>query len=427
MLIGLAAITVFNLTDTFFISLLGTTELAAISFTFPVVVLIAGLTLGLGVGVTAIISQQIGKGNHSEVKRLTRDGLILALSIVVLICTVGLLTMNLTFEIMGASDEILPLVKDYMQIWYFGVAFVIIPMVGNSAIRGTGNVAFPAAIMVFAALTNFVLDPLLIFGLGPFPQLGLKGAAIATVIARGTTMALSLWVLIKREKLLSLKVPRVSELFRHWKSILVVGGPAGLTNVITPIAVGVITKLVSSHGVGAVAALGAAARVEQLTMMIPAALGSGLAPFIGQNWGAGKVERVRNAITLSQRFLFFGGVLIYFLIVFWGEDISQIFTKDPVVSTIMVTIFKIVFIGIALDALFIISTSSFNALRRPKQALLLHFYRIFIFQLPFAYLGSMLWGLEGIFWGVAATKICSGIMGYFRINKAGKVMVLESS
>lgn len=420
MLVGLAAITVFNLADAFFIARLGTTELAAISFTFPVVVLIAGLTLGLGVGVTAIIAQRIGKGELEEVRRLTRDGLILAISIVVIVCTIGVLTIDPVFRMMGASEDILPFIKEYMLIWYSGVAFVIIPMVGNSAIRGTGNTLFPALIMVFAALVNIILDPILIFGFGPVPAMGLKGAAIATVIGRGTTMVFSLWVLIKHEKLLSLSMPRMAEVWNHWKSIMVVGGPAGLTSVITPLAAAIITRLVSGYGPVAVAGIGAGVRIEQFVNMIPIALGSGLAPFIGQNWGAGNRDRVIEAIRLSNRFLFLTGLVVYIIVAILANPISNAFTSDGEVAGIMSMFLQIALIGFSMESLFIVSASSFNALRRPKQALSLHMIRLFAFHVPLAYAGSMIGGLIGIFIGLAIAKILTGIVGYLWIRRVGK-------
>jgi len=427
MLVGLAAITIFNLADTFFIAKLGTTELAAISFTFPIVVLIAGLTLGLGVGVTALIAQKIGKGEIEEVRRITRDGLILAVSIVVVVCTVGVLTIDPVFRMMGASENILPFIKEYMLIWYSGVAFVIIPMVGNSAIRGTGNTLFPALIMVFAAVVNIILDPLLIFGLGPFPALGLKGAAIATVIGRGTTLVFSLWVLIKQEKLLSLTAPKLVELKKHWKSILVVGGPAGFTNVMTPVAAAVITWLVSTYGPTAVAGIGAGVRVEGFINMLPAAIGSGLAPFIGQNWGAKRPDRVRRAIKLSNRFLFVTGFFVYFLVVTFAHQIAGLFASEPEVARVITMFLRIVLIGFAFESLFVVSTSGFNALRRPRKAVSLHMMRLFIFHVPFAYGGSIIGGLPGIFVGLAIAKVLTGCVGYLWIKRVGKREIGSSS
>src|SRR5680860_1870988 len=118
-----------------------------------------------------------------------------AFIIVALFSIVGLATIDPVFRMLGATDQTLPLIRQYMTIWYVGVSFVIIPMTGNAAIRATGDMKTPAAIMMTAAAINVVLDPLMIFGIGPFPAMGIQGAALATMIARAMSLAASLWVL----------------------------------------------------------------------------------------------------------------------------------------------------------------------------------------------------------------------------------------
>jgi putative MATE family efflux protein len=170
MFFGIFSAIAFNIVDTFFVGQLGTLQLAAMSFTFPVVSLIGGLSLGLGAGASAIISRAIGRGDHQEVQRLTSDSLVLSLLIVVFFVIIGLLTMDQVFYLMGATPDIMDMVKDYMRIWYPGMAFIIIPMVGNNALRATGDTKTPMKIMLVSFIINLVLDPLLIFGLGPFPD-----------------------------------------------------------------------------------------------------------------------------------------------------------------------------------------------------------------------------------------------------------------
>ena len=158
-----------------------------------------------------MIVGSIGQGNQDRVQRLTTDGLALAFIIVALFSIVGLATIDPVFRMLGATDQTLPLIRQYMTIWYVGVCFVIIPMTGNAAIRATGDMKTPAAIMMTAAAINVVLDPLMIFGIGPFPAMGIQGAALATMIARAMSLAASLWVLIRREQMVTIARPRLSE------------------------------------------------------------------------------------------------------------------------------------------------------------------------------------------------------------------------
>ena len=192
---GMFSMVTFNLVDTFFISRLGVKELAAMSFTFPVIMFIVSIALGLGVATSSVVSRAIGRGDHHQVQRLTTDSLIISFLIVVIFAVLGLFSMNWTFRSLGANGETLPLVKQYMRIWYLGVAFVVIPMVGNNAIRACGDTFIPSLIMVISTIINIILDPLLIFGLWGFPRLGLEGAAIATVIARAAAVIFSLLIL----------------------------------------------------------------------------------------------------------------------------------------------------------------------------------------------------------------------------------------
>jgi len=223
MIIGMVGIVAFNLVDTFFVGQLGTQELAALSFTFPIIMVIGSLAMGIGTGASAVISQAIGRGDHNKVQRLTTDSLILSFLLVAFFVAFGMLTIEPLFRLLGAEPEIIPLIREYMVIWYPGVLFLIIPMVGNNAIRATGDTKTPSAIMLVAVVVNIILDPLLIFGLGPFPMLGLEGAAIATVVSRAITLVVALWVLYYRDRMMTFELPAPKELIDSWKSILYIG------------------------------------------------------------------------------------------------------------------------------------------------------------------------------------------------------------
>jgi len=203
MIFGLVSIMLFNLVDTFYISLIGVRELVAISFTFPVTFTLMSFSFGIGIGAAAVISRAIGEGDQHRVQRLTTDSLLLVALIIICVAGLSFFALDSIFTLMGASTESLPLIKEYMIPWLSGVVFVVIPIVGNSAIRATGDTKTPSWIMIIAAGVNAVLDPLLIFGYGPFPELGIQGAAIATVISYISIMIAGLWVLGIRERMLT--------------------------------------------------------------------------------------------------------------------------------------------------------------------------------------------------------------------------------
>ena len=251
MIFGNFSMVAFNIADTYFISQLGTAPLAAISFTFPVIMFIGSIAMGIGMGLASLLSHAIGEGDEDKIKNLATSGIILAVLVVAALSFLGILTIDPLFTLIGATAEELPLIRDYMIIWYVGMAFVVVPMVGNNAIRATGDTKVPAIIMMIGAAANVALDPVLIFGLGSIPAMGLEGAALATVISRSCTMVAALLILHYREHMLSLRALKPSRLWSAWKGILYIGLPAGATHALMPVSMGIVTRIVASFGTAA--------------------------------------------------------------------------------------------------------------------------------------------------------------------------------
>ncbi|MBN1165145.1 MAG: MATE family efflux transporter [Candidatus Krumholzibacteriota bacterium] len=412
MVAGIMAMVAFNLTDTFFVGRLGTRELAALSFTFPVVLMLSRFSLGLGIGASAVISRAEGEGDPRAVRRLTTDSLSLAILLVFVFVVTGLLTIEPVFSALGASADLLPLVKQYMKIWYFGLIFVVFPMVSNNAIRAKGDTRTPALIMMVAVAINVVMDPLLIFGLGPFPRMELAGAAAATVIARAVTLVVSFYVVCYRKKMLTLAFPGLGAIFESWRRILYIGIPAALTKVIVPLGVGVVTGIISTLGKEPVAAFGVATRLEFFALAVIMALSSVLNPFVGQNQGAGRLDRVKAGIGLGNRFSVFWGILIFVLLGLGAEKIAGLFSRDPEVISGIVLFLRIVPLVYCVQGLFIISSSVLNVLHKPFHAAALSLLQIFALCIPLAWLGARFFELPGVFGGLAAAYLVSGIISY---------------
>jgi len=416
MIFGVMGMVAFNLVDTFFVGQLGTLELAALSFTFPVIFAIASLALGLGIGTGAVISRAIGEGDEEKVKSLTTASLILSLLFVAVIIIAGLLTLESVFRLLGATDDLMPLIKQYMIIWYPGMIFVVVPMVGNNAIRAIGDTKTPSVIMLIAVTVNCIMDPLFIFGLGPFPRLELAGAAIATVIARASTLIVSLYVLIFREQMVTFTRRKLANIVQSWKKILYIGVPAAGTRIIVPVVMGVITRLLASYGAEAVAAFGVAARLEFFALAVVWALASVIGPFVGQNWGAGEYERVQSGIRMSERFAVLWGIGMCLLLVILAKPIASIFSSNPAVTSTIVLYLRIVPLAFGAGGVIILDSAALNVLNRPFHATSLIFLQMVVFYIPLAHLGSQLLGLRGIFGGATVAYIVAGGSAHFLVK-----------
>jgi putative MATE family efflux protein len=420
MIFGLIGIVAFNLVDTFYVGRLGTDELAALSFTFPVVLIIASLALGLGVGTSSVVSRAIGEGNQHKVQRLTTDSLMLSVLIVFFFVVFGLLTVNSVFRLLGATRATLPLIRRYMMIWYPGVIFVIVPMVGNNAIRATGDTKTPSLIMMVAAVMNMILDPLFIFGIGPFPRLEMAGAAIATVIARAVTLVVSLYILYGRLNMITLERVRLRDVLQSWKQILFIGLPNAGTRMVVPLATAVITRLLSSYGRDAVAAFGVSIRIEFFALTVFIAFSTIFGPFVGQNLGAASYDRVKRGVKFGKGFSIIWGMMLFLVLAVFARSIASLFNDNASVVRMITLYLRIVPLGYGLQGVLLLSVATLNVLKKPLQASMLTVVQMFVLYLPLAFAGSQLFGVIGVFAALALSYCIAGLLSHLVL---GRIMV----
>ncbi len=409
MIWGIFAVMAIELADAYFVGQLGTLELAAMSFTFPVTMVLSNLAIGLGVGASSVIARAIGEGNPQRVQRLTTNSLFLSLLIVVVCVLFGFWSLDPLFRALGAGSDVLPLIREYMHIWYLGMVFLVVPMVGNTAIRAAGNSEIPSLIMTLAAITNIGLNPLLIFGLGGFPRLELQGAALATVAARALSLVLALLFLHFRQHMLSLFLPTWEDVRGCWSRILHVGLPAAGTNMVIPISAGIVTSLMAGFGPEAVAGFGVASRLELLSLSALAALSTSVAPFIGQNWGAKRYERVQESLRLSFFFCLGWGALMTVLLGLGSTTIAAQFDRNPEVIQVTASYLRIVPFSYFGTGLLLTVSAAFNALGKPLAAVILSLTRMFLIYIPLAYVGSQLIGVNGVFLAACIANLGVGL------------------
>ena len=203
---------------------------------------------------------------------------------------------------------------------------------------------------------------------------------------------------------------------KTWKQILIICVPNAGSNILIPIASGVVTKLLASYGVAAVAAFGVATRIESLAFVIPLALGNVLNPFVGQNWGAKKVDRAEKGVKLSNKFVIYWGIFLMLVLAVLGKPIGMIFNSDPQIIKIISLYLLIVPVSYAFKGLTTIGTIVLSVLNKPLQAFILILVQTFIFYIPLTYLGRGILGVEGIFGGICIAYIIVGIIAYFLIK-----------
>ncbi|MFT6901830.1 MAG: putative MATE family efflux protein [Colwellia sp.] len=417
MIYGMVLLMTFNLVDTFFVGLLGTQPLAAISFTFPITFTVISLTIGLGIGTSAVIAKALGRGSDESAKNSGTAAIYLAAIIVAILSLAGFYFIDEMFLLLGASEVLLPLIHEYMDIWFIGSICLIGPMIGNAILRASGDTKTPSIIMGSAGLINAVLDPIFIFGLGPIPSMGIKGAAIATLISWIFGLLLVLYIIGVKRQLIHTKLLPLKTFIASSKGILHIGLPAAGANMLTPLAAAVLTAIVANYGESAVAAFGVGSRIESIACLVVLAMSMTLPPFISQNFGAGNMHRVEKSYKVSIKFVLIWQLLIYFLLVLIAPFIADIFSKEQAVADIIILFMWILPLGYGLQGVIILTNSSFNALHKPMVALMLSAVRLFICYVPLAYFGSVYYGLEGFFIGGFLGNLIMAMISYRLFNK----------
>ncbi len=412
MMFALVSMLAFNLIDTIYVGWLGPDELAAMSFTFPVVYLVSSIALGIGIGATSVISRSIGGGGKGTVRRLTADTLILGMLMSLVLTIVGIATIGPVFEVLGAPEHLRSDIADYMWVWYVGLPFVIVPMLGNFIIRATGDMRTPMWIMLFAVLVNAVLDPLLIFGLGPIPRLELQGAALATVIAQALTLIAAVYVLRHQKKVLAFGRFDLRETILSWKRVLHIGLPSAFINLLAPVNTAVITVMVATYGVYQVAGFGAATRIEALAIMPLIAVGTSMITFAGQNIGANRSDRVREAARFSFRIMVIYGLFAYLVLSLTSPLTARLFSAEPKVIGSYIDFILFADLGFFMLGTALFVSSTFTGMGRPLPSTVINLLRLLVLQIPFALLGSMFLGLRGVYLGIALGNIIMGAAAY---------------
>ena len=405
---ALVAIFSFEAVDLFFISRLGDAPLAAIAFTFPIVWLVYGIFIGFEAGTASCVSRAVGRNDNKLACRLTTDTTVLAILVAFVIVIIGLFSIDPVFGLLGATDDLMPLIREFMEVWYWVVPADSALWTSLAAIRARGNTLLESKIIIGSALINLVLDPILIFGLFGAPAMGVRGAAVATLIATLIMLVFTIYYL-NRLRVYANVIAPVREILYSWTHMLKIGVPAMATNAIIPVSNAIVVALIATIGVDAVAGFGIAMRLEPMVLIPFYALSAVSSPFAGQNLGGNHFDRLFEARRVATRFCIGFGLALAAFISLAAWPLSGLFSQSDSIRQVAANYIWIVSLSYGAYGVVMSVNAMFNGLGVPIPGLIITLARVLVIFLPLALLGKHYYGLKGLF---AASTISNLLIGW---------------
>jgi len=410
--IGLVAFISFEFVDLLFVAQLGDAELAAISFAFPVIWFLGAIAIGYEAGAASCVSRAAGGGNPQAAARLTTDAAVQVGLVTLVLCVIGLLTIEPVFSALGATDELMPLISDYMSIWYWTEPASALIWTCLATMRARGNAALEGKVITAAAILNAILDPIFIFGWFGFPRLEIAGAALASLTANLIMLGFTTIHLATRLRVFATPFVSFAQIFDSWRKLLRIGFPAMLTNAIIPVANGIVVAMIASYGVDAVAGFGIAMRIEPIALIPFYALSAVSSPFFGQNIAAGKYDRLVEARRVVARFCLRFGLLLAVALSLLIYPLSALFTDSLVIRQVAVEYIWLVSVSYGSYGLVMFANASFNGMGTPMPGVAISASRVIFVFLPLAFLGRSLFDLRGLFGASTLANLSVALLAF---------------
>ncbi len=404
-IISMIAISLYNLVDTFWVGKLGYQPVAALTAIMPYYILLISVGVGTGVGVSALASRRFGERNVEAANRVVGQVFLLSVILGGFFLLVSILFAVPVARLSGAPDDVIGLSEQYLVILGWGMPFFILGLIGRNVFHASGDAIRPMIFTIFGQVCNAILDPFFIFGWWFFPEMGIGGAALATVISNILSVALALYYVLAGKTPYRLQLHHLVPNIRVIFDIYHVGLPAAVMQMTESIVFALFNHVVAGFGSVALAAVGIAARLSDLAFMPIIGTGQGLLPIIGFSLGAKLWDRLWGAVKLASIWMMvLMGIATILFEVFAPQTVA-LFNKDPELLAIAVPGMRIFLSTLIVIGPAIMFITTFQGLGKGKDALVLSLARQFIFFLPVMYVLAHFLGLTGVWLSMPVSDI----------------------
>ena len=419
MILELIMESTFAVVDIFFVGKLGPSAVATVGLTETYLFLLYSIGMGLSMAVTAIVARRIGEKDKENAGITATQSILLGIIVSIPFAIAGIFFSKDLLALMGGDFWTLQHGYNYTQWMLGGNAVIMLLFVINAIFRGSGDAAIAMRVLWIANGINIILDPVLIFGLGPFPEFGIEGAAIATNIGRGIGVLAQFWFLFRGVK--HIKVIR-SHLSIHWQTIakIIKTSLGGIGQMIVAMTSYIfIMRIIAEFGSQAIAGATIAIRIMMFTMMPSWGMSNAVATLVGQNLGAKKPDRAEKSVWITGLWNMLFLILVSIVFFFLSEKLVGIFTDDPGVIDVGGSWLKIVSYSYFIYAWWMVSVQAFNGAGDTITPTKINLVFFWLIQIPLSYILSKVVGMDvpGVFWAIFVSETAVGLFTLWLFTK----------
>ena len=418
MMIEMAGESLFAVVDAYFVTRLGAASLSTVGLTESLLYIVYSVAVGLAMATTALVARRIGEGDREGASRAAAQAIGTSITITVVLGGLGILAAPRLLLLLGANEEIVAVGSGYTRIMLGGMVTVMLLFVINAAFRGAGDASIAMRALWIANLTNIVLDPCLIFGWGPFPELGLPGAAVATTTGRGIGVAYQVFQLTRGRGRLT---PHLRDFVPRWnvvRSLLRVASGGISQNLVATASWIFLVRIMTRWGADALGGYVLAIRIVVFALLPAWGLSNAAATLVGQNLGAGKPDRAERSVWRTGFFnmAFLGLVSLLFFL--RSEWVVGLFSPPEAVAGYAAECLRVLAYGYIFYAWEMVMVQSFNGAGDTATPTWINLGCFWFFQIPLAWYlsGPAGWGPSGVFWAITISYAVSTLvaMALFR-------------
>ncbi|CCU78857.1 Multi antimicrobial extrusion protein (Na(+)/drug antiporter), MATE family of MDR efflux pumps [Halanaerobium saccharolyticum subsp. saccharolyticum DSM 6643] len=407
---GMLIQAMYNIVDSIYVGRLSTDALSALSISFPVQMFLIAVGVGTGVGTSSLISRLLGKGDNCRANNVAEHVFFIAIIYGILGGLLGIFYSENIVRLFTNDPILIDLGYQYINIILTGSIAIFIPATFNYILRGEGNTFLPMMTMIIGAVLNMIIDPFLIFGLGPFPQLGVAGAAYATVFSRFIGGIFIIFVLFSDKNELTLKLEDFEFDFQIIKEIYNIGIPAMANRLLFSVSIVFINLILGAFNSTAIAVMGLIFRMQSFFLMMVFGLTQGYLPIVGYNFGHNNPERMKKTIIVGNLAALSFGVIGFIIFQLFPGAIIKLFNSDPKLLNIGIGALKKVSLSYFFMVLNIIGVATFQAVGKGMPSFAITFLRQAILLVPGMYILGEIFGLDAVWFSFPIAESISFVI-----------------